>query len=74
MHRLDGRFGRGEWFPHLLGSWHEMWDVRADHRLLIYHHIDLRPSLSYMTWYLQWTHTELFGLSDQHLVPAGGGV
>ncbi|XP_025675636.1 protein MAIN-LIKE 1-like [Arachis hypogaea] len=24
MHRLDGRFGLGEWFPHLLGGWHEM--------------------------------------------------
>ncbi|RYR30615.1 hypothetical protein Ahy_B01g055364 [Arachis hypogaea] len=71
MHRLDGRFGYGEWFPHLLGGWHEMWDARADYRLPIYHHIDLRPSLPYMTWYLQWAHTELFGLGDQHLVPAG---
>ncbi|RYQ98518.1 hypothetical protein Ahy_B07g086248 [Arachis hypogaea] len=71
MHRLDGRLGCGEWFPHLLGAWHEMWDARADHRLPIYHHIDLCPSLPYMTWYLQWAHTELFGLGDQHLVPAG---
>ncbi|RYR76082.1 hypothetical protein Ahy_A01g000676 [Arachis hypogaea] len=71
MHRLDGRFGRGEWFSQLLGGWHEMWDARADHRLPIYHHIDLCASLPYMTWYLQWAQTELFGLGDQHLVPAG---
>ncbi|KAL4328535.1 hypothetical protein AHAS_Ahas13G0209800 [Arachis hypogaea] len=71
MHRLDGIFGRGEWFPHLLGGRHEMWDARADHRLPIYHHIDMRPSLPYMTWYLQWAHTELFALGDQYLVPAG---
>ncbi|RYR01955.1 hypothetical protein Ahy_B06g080819 [Arachis hypogaea] len=29
LHRLDGRFDRGEWFSHLLGGWHEMWDARA---------------------------------------------
>ncbi|QHN76391.1 uncharacterized protein DS421_19g643490 [Arachis hypogaea] len=28
MHRLDGRFGRGEWFPQLLDRWHELWDAR----------------------------------------------
>ncbi|QHO57019.1 Serine/threonine protein phosphatase 7 long form isogeny [Arachis hypogaea] len=33
--------------------------------------LDLRLSLPYMTWYLQWAHTKLFGLGDQHLVPAG---
>ncbi|RYR39934.1 hypothetical protein Ahy_A09g045572 [Arachis hypogaea] len=70
MHRLDGTFGCDKWFPQLLSGWHEMWDARADHRLLIYHYIDLRPSLPYMTWYLQWAHTELFGLGDQHLVAA----
>ncbi|QHO06374.1 uncharacterized protein DS421_14g454110 [Arachis hypogaea] len=70
MHRLDGRFGRGEWFPQLLDGWHELWDARVHHHLPIYHHIDLRPSLAYMTWYLQWAHTELFGLGDQHLVAA----
>ncbi|QHO33912.1 uncharacterized protein DS421_9g262460 [Arachis hypogaea] len=67
MHRLDGTFGCDKWFPQLLSGWHEMWDARADHRLLIYHYIDLRPSLPYMTWYLQWAHTELFGLDDGHL-------
>ncbi|QHO44553.1 Serine/threonine protein phosphatase 7 long form isogeny [Arachis hypogaea] len=69
MHRLDGRFGRGEWFPHLLGGWHKMWDAQTDHRLSIYHHIDLHLSLPYITWYLQWAYTELFGLGDQHLLP-----
>ncbi|RYR51926.1 hypothetical protein Ahy_A06g026870 [Arachis hypogaea] len=58
-------------FPHLLGGWHELWDQPADHRLHIHHHIDLCSSLSYMTWYLQWAHTELFGQGDQHLVPSG---
>ncbi|QHN99081.1 uncharacterized protein DS421_13g394800 [Arachis hypogaea] len=38
MHRLDERFGRGEWFPHLLGGCHKAW---ANHRLPIYHHIDM---------------------------------
>ncbi|KAL4389965.1 hypothetical protein AHAS_Ahas03G0097800 [Arachis hypogaea] len=71
MHGMDGRFGWGEWFPHLLRGWHELWDHRADHHLYIHHHIDLRPSLPYMTWYLQWAHTELFGQGDQHLVPVG---
>ncbi|RYQ84513.1 hypothetical protein Ahy_B10g103890 [Arachis hypogaea] len=54
MHGMDGRFGRGEWFPHLLGGWHELWDHQADHRLHIHHHIDL----------------QLFGQGDQHLIPA----
>ncbi|KAL4289347.1 hypothetical protein AHAS_Ahas19G0377100 [Arachis hypogaea] len=71
MHRLDGRFSRDEWFPQLLGGWHEMWDARADHRLPRYHHINMRPSFPYMTWYLQWAHTELFGLGNQHLVAVG---
>ncbi|QHN81380.1 uncharacterized protein DS421_20g686380 [Arachis hypogaea] len=71
MHRLDGLFGRGEWFPQLLGGWHELWDARVHHHLPIHHHIDLHPSLAYMTWYLQWAHTELFGLGDQHLVATG---
>ncbi|KAL4270965.1 hypothetical protein AHAS_AhasUnG0039100 [Arachis hypogaea] len=57
MHRLDGRFGRGEWFPQLLDRWHELWDARVHHHLPIHHHIDMRPSLAYMTWYLQWAHT-----------------
>ncbi|KAL4390130.1 hypothetical protein AHAS_Ahas03G0114300 [Arachis hypogaea] len=60
MHRMDGQFGWGEWFPHLLWRWHELWDHRADHCLHIYHHIDLSPLLPYITWYLQWAHTELF--------------
>ncbi|RYR40833.1 hypothetical protein Ahy_A09g046577 [Arachis hypogaea] len=35
------------------------------HRLPIYHHIDLRLSLPYMTWYLQWAHTDhTFSPSD----------
>ncbi|KAL4277108.1 hypothetical protein AHAS_Ahas20G0274200 [Arachis hypogaea] len=55
----------------MLGGCHELWDVRSDHRLPIHHHIDLCPSLPYMTWYLQWVHIELFGLDDQHLVAAG---
>ncbi|RYR63060.1 hypothetical protein Ahy_A04g020848 [Arachis hypogaea] len=71
MHGMDGRFGRGEWFPQLLGGWHDLWDHRADHRLHIHHHIDLHPSLPYMMWYLQWAHTELFGQGDQHLVLVG---
>ncbi|RYR37734.1 hypothetical protein Ahy_A09g042612 [Arachis hypogaea] len=69
--RLDGRFGRGGWFPQLIGGWHELWDARANHRLYIHHHIDLCPSLPYMTRYLKWADTELFGLGDQHLVAAG---
>ncbi|RYR42123.1 hypothetical protein Ahy_A08g038580 [Arachis hypogaea] len=56
MHGMDGRFGRGEWFPHLLRGWHELWDQLVDHCLHIHHHIDMRPSLPYMTWYLQWAH------------------
>ncbi|QHO06561.1 uncharacterized protein DS421_14g455760 [Arachis hypogaea] len=28
---LDGRFGCGEWFPQLLGGWHELWDARWAH-------------------------------------------
>ncbi|RYR71566.1 hypothetical protein Ahy_A02g005811 [Arachis hypogaea] len=65
MHKLNGWFGRDEWFLQLLGGWHELWNARADHRLHIHHHIDLRPSLPYMA------HTELFGQDDQHLVAAG---
>ncbi|RYR03237.1 hypothetical protein Ahy_B06g082096 [Arachis hypogaea] len=71
LHGMDGQFGRSEWFPHLLGGWHDLWDHRANHRLHIHNHIDLRPSLPYMTWYIQWVHTELFSQGDQHLVPAG---
>ncbi|KAL4398465.1 hypothetical protein AHAS_Ahas01G0294600 [Arachis hypogaea] len=71
MHMLDGRFGGGEWFPQLLGGWHKLWDARVHHRLPIHHHIELRPSLLYMNWYLQWAHIELIGLGDQHLVAAG---
>ncbi|QHO25717.1 protein MAIN-LIKE 1-like [Arachis hypogaea] len=48
MHKLNGWFGRDEWFLQLLGGWHELWNARADHRLHIHHHIDLRPSLPYM--------------------------
>ncbi|RYQ92406.1 hypothetical protein Ahy_B09g098628 [Arachis hypogaea] len=65
--------GHGAWptqFGRLLGGWHELWDARVHHHLPIHHHIDLRSSLSYMTWYLQWAHMELFGLGDQHLVAA----
>ncbi|XP_015973564.1 protein MAIN-LIKE 1-like [Arachis duranensis] len=71
MHRLDGRFGRVEWFTHLLGGWHELCDARVHHHLPIHHYIDLCPSLPYMTWYIQWAHTELVGLGEQHLVAAG---
>ncbi|RYR38534.1 hypothetical protein Ahy_A09g043579 [Arachis hypogaea] len=68
MHRL---YGEVRWFPQLLGGSHELWDAQADHCLHIHHHIDLCPSLPYMSWYLQWAHTEFFGLSDQHLVARG---
>ncbi|RYR53195.1 hypothetical protein Ahy_A06g028195 [Arachis hypogaea] len=84
QYRLDNDRGEGRLrhFRHVLnrigcspptagGSSSELSLKRTDHRLHIHHHIDLCPSLPYMTWYLQWAHTEFFGQGDQHLVLVG---
>ncbi|MED6177713.1 hypothetical protein PIB30_100677 [Stylosanthes scabra] len=33
MHRHDGRWGRGEWYPTFLRGWYDMWRGRAQSRL-----------------------------------------
>ncbi|MED6225657.1 hypothetical protein PIB30_095731 [Stylosanthes scabra] len=65
MHVHDGRWGRGEWYPEFLQGWYEMWRGRAVHRLPLDLHPDLRPSQSYLEWYIQWANLILVGQGDE---------
>ncbi|MED6200258.1 hypothetical protein PIB30_083324 [Stylosanthes scabra] len=65
MHVHDGRWGRGEWYPEFLRGWYEMWRGRASHRLPLDLHPDLRPSQSYLEWYVQWANLVLVGWGDE---------
>ncbi|MED6173973.1 hypothetical protein PIB30_064636 [Stylosanthes scabra] len=65
MHVHDGRWGRGEWYPEFLQGWYEMWRGRAVHQLPLDLHPDLRPSQSYLEWYIQWANLVLVGQGDE---------
>ncbi|RYQ83077.1 hypothetical protein Ahy_B10g101698 [Arachis hypogaea] len=62
LHGHAGRTGRGEWFPHFLGGWCEMWDGRLNHVLLLHYAFDLRPS---QRWYFRWAHLILLIQGNQ---------
>ncbi|MED6183050.1 hypothetical protein PIB30_034370 [Stylosanthes scabra] len=55
MHRHDGWWGKGEWYPRFLRGWYDMWRDRAQSRLAL--QIvggDVQPSRQYLRWYYHW--------------------
>ncbi|MED6117396.1 hypothetical protein PIB30_109643, partial [Stylosanthes scabra] len=70
MHRHNGRWGKGEWYPTFLQGWYDMWRDRAQSRLILEMPVGgLRPSRQYLLWYYQWAHLTLRGFRDP-VVPA----
>ncbi|MED6152346.1 hypothetical protein PIB30_091046 [Stylosanthes scabra] len=51
--------------PEFLQGWYEMWRGRVAHRLPLDLHPDLRPSQSYLEWYVQWAILVLVGRGDE---------
>ncbi|MED6144063.1 hypothetical protein PIB30_011859 [Stylosanthes scabra] len=54
MHGMDGRLGRGEWYPDYLSGWYGLWRDKEDNLVPIDHTFDVRPSRRYLQWYFQW--------------------
>ncbi|MED6168737.1 hypothetical protein PIB30_014426, partial [Stylosanthes scabra] len=70
MHRHDGRWGKGEWYPTFLQGWYDMWRDRARSRLILEMPVGgVRPSRQYLLWYYQWANLTLRGFRDL-VVPA----
>ncbi|MED6111987.1 hypothetical protein PIB30_057465 [Stylosanthes scabra] len=65
MHRHDGRWGRGEWYPRFLRGLYDMWHDRAQSRLALEMVVGgVKPSRQYLRWYYQWAHLYLVGHKD----------
>ncbi|MED6108229.1 hypothetical protein PIB30_021685 [Stylosanthes scabra] len=68
MHRHDGRWGKGEWYPRFLRGWYDLWRDHAQSRLALEMVGGaVQPSRQYLRWYY------LKGHKDP-VVPAAGMI